>query len=355
MATTRGLRLLFLPCILFFLAASAFASPAPTPVLAAGEPSAYEMLEGFGFPRGILPVGVTGYKYRPSDGAFEGGSIRNLGGVSVRMFLFNWGIDRVIMEDPDHLMFYVGPLSQAFPADGFEESPECRCRGRCRRRCGPRAPWVTAALAWRRCRILPLGVIRVNGIHALFAKSVQATSASVVPNTPFAKERVDFNDRTTLEFLFKDYWEIVKDKEGLTQDELEQAYAYLKGDAEARDTSEIPFVGKQDAEGTTVETAGDTPEEVVQPQGAQDRQKLLIKKLMMLRILILYSTRPIIVVAAGITPILKAMSKGHLHLSAFVAGGMINTSPMISKSGEQAKLPALPFYSEMSCRLQGSA
>ncbi|KAK3135531.1 hypothetical protein QOZ80_5BG0420050 [Eleusine coracana subsp. coracana] len=159
MATTRGLRLLFLPCILFFLAASAFASPAPTPVLAAGEPSAYEMLEGFGFPRGILPVGVTGYKYRPSDGAFEvyfgrdcefevdggyrltyrrtisgnveGGSIRNLGGVSVRMFLFNWGIDRVIMEDPDHLMFYVGPLSQAFPADGFEESPECRCRGRC--------------------------------------------------------------------------------------------------------------------------------------------------------------------------------------------------------------------------------
>jgi hypothetical protein len=111
------------------------------------------MLEGFGFPRGILPVGVTGYKYRPSDGAFEvyldgdcefevdgryrltyrrtisgnveGGSIRNLGGVSVRMFLFNLGVDRVVME---HLMFYVGPLSQAFPVDGFEESPECRCR-----------------------------------------------------------------------------------------------------------------------------------------------------------------------------------------------------------------------------------
>ncbi|CAN6337561.1 unnamed protein product [Urochloa humidicola] len=122
-----------------------------------GEPSAYEMLEGFGFPRGILPEGVTGYTYRPSDGAFEvflgggdcefevdggyrltyrrriygnveGGSIRNLGGVSVRMFLFNWGIDRVVMEDAAHLMFYVGPLSQAFPADNFEESP--RCRGR---------------------------------------------------------------------------------------------------------------------------------------------------------------------------------------------------------------------------------
>jgi hypothetical protein len=122
----------------------------------AAQPSAYEMLEGFGFPRGILPEGVTGYTYRPSDGAFEvfmggdcefevdggyrltyrrriygnveGGSIRNLGGVSVRMFLFNWGIDRVVMEDAAHLVFYVGPLSQAFPADNFGQSPQCRRR-----------------------------------------------------------------------------------------------------------------------------------------------------------------------------------------------------------------------------------
>lgn len=122
------------------------------------QPSAYEMLEGFGFPRGILPEGVTGYTYRPSDGAFEvfmggdcefevdggyrltyrrrisgnveGGSIRNLGGVSVRMFLFNWGIDRVVMEDADRrLMFYVGPISQAFPADNFVQSPQCRRHG----------------------------------------------------------------------------------------------------------------------------------------------------------------------------------------------------------------------------------
>ncbi|EEE63768.1 hypothetical protein OsJ_18589 [Oryza sativa Japonica Group] len=34
------------------------------------EPSAYEMLERFGFPRGILPEGVTGYTLRPSDGEF---------------------------------------------------------------------------------------------------------------------------------------------------------------------------------------------------------------------------------------------------------------------------------------------
>ncbi|KAF0922666.1 hypothetical protein E2562_001064 [Oryza meyeriana var. granulata] len=120
-------------------------------------PSAYEMLERFGFPRGILPEGVTGYTLRPSDGAFQvflgtkecefevdggyqltyqrrisgkvaGGSIRDLQGVTVKIFMMNWGIDRVVMVDAGHLMFYVGPLSQAFPADNFEESPQCRCR-----------------------------------------------------------------------------------------------------------------------------------------------------------------------------------------------------------------------------------
>ncbi|TVU19424.1 hypothetical protein EJB05_35572, partial [Eragrostis curvula] len=41
-------------------------------------------------------------------------------------------------------------------------------------------------------------------------------------------ERADFSDRATLEFLFKDYWETMKDKEGLTLDKLEEAYAFLK-------------------------------------------------------------------------------------------------------------------------------
>jgi hypothetical protein len=163
MATTR--RVLLLPCIISLLVllttSTAFDSAPATLIRATGdlpgEPSAYEMLEGFGFPRGILPVGVTGYKYRPSsDGAFEvyfdgdcefevddgyrlmyqrtitgnveGGSIRNLGGVLVMMFLLNWSIDRVVVEDPEHLMFYVGPLSQAFRTAGFKESPVCRYR-----------------------------------------------------------------------------------------------------------------------------------------------------------------------------------------------------------------------------------
>ncbi|CAN6355128.1 unnamed protein product [Urochloa humidicola] len=41
-------------------------------------------------------------------------------------------------------------------------------------------------------------------------------------------ERVDFNDRATYEFLFKEYWEIVRDKEGMTLDKLEDAYTILK-------------------------------------------------------------------------------------------------------------------------------
>ncbi|AQK93707.1 zinc ion binding [Zea mays] len=42
-------------------------------------------------------------------------------------------------------------------------------------------------------------------------------------------ERVDFNDRATYEFLFKEYWEeIVKGKESMTLDKLEKAYAFLK-------------------------------------------------------------------------------------------------------------------------------
>ena len=169
-------RRLGLPPLLLILVAVVSASESDPTVLAAaagdaaGQPSAYEMLEGFGFPRGILPEGVTGYTYRPSDGAFEvfmggdcefdvdggyrrriygnveGGSIRNLGGVSVRMFLLNWGIDRVVMEDAGHLMFYVGPLSQAFPTDNFEESPQCRGR-RCAAAPATPPPW-----AWRRCR-----------------------------------------------------------------------------------------------------------------------------------------------------------------------------------------------------------
>uniref|UniRef100_A0A0D9WGN3 Uncharacterized protein n=1 Tax=Leersia perrieri TaxID=77586 RepID=A0A0D9WGN3_9ORYZ len=56
-------------------------------------------------------------------------------------------------------------------------------------------------------------------------------------------ERVDFSDRETYEFLFKDYWEIIRDKEGLTLDNLQQAHAILRSGLnrnELSDSEKLP-------------------------------------------------------------------------------------------------------------------
>jgi len=73
--------------------------------------------------------------------------------------------------------------------------------------------------------------------------------------------RADFNDRETYEFLFKEYWEIVRDKEGLTLDKLEEAYAILKRGQNCKQDSDLEklhdeehssdddFVGNSDDDG----------------------------------------------------------------------------------------------------------
>jgi hypothetical protein len=117
-------------------------------------PTAYEMLERYDFPRGILPEGVQRYELRP-DGSFEvflsgrscefrvgdryllrydrritgtarEGSIRALQGVSVKV-LFVWlGITEVDRSG-DLLSFLVGPLAASFPSRNFADSPRCQC------------------------------------------------------------------------------------------------------------------------------------------------------------------------------------------------------------------------------------
>ncbi|KAL5202670.1 hypothetical protein ABZP36_013622 [Zizania latifolia] len=52
-------------------------------------------------------------------------------------------------------------------------------------------------------------------------------------------ERVDFSDRETYEFLFKEYWEIGKDKEGLTLDNIQEAYALLRRGLNCNELSDL--------------------------------------------------------------------------------------------------------------------
>ncbi|KAJ4952269.1 hypothetical protein NE237_029101 [Protea cynaroides] len=117
------------------------------------EPTAYEMLEKFNFPRGILPEGAKRYVlhddnrfefYLDGDCKFnvEGGyslfysrkitgrigygTLKDLKGVSVKI-LFIWLSINEISSGNGNLDFYVGPLSASFPLSNFEECPQCGC------------------------------------------------------------------------------------------------------------------------------------------------------------------------------------------------------------------------------------
>jgi len=115
-------------------------------------PSAYEMLERYNFPRGILPAGVQGYVLQP-DGAFEvyfqrpcefllarrwlvrydasvsgsvaAGKLTALQGISVKVVFLWLGVAEVDRAG-DKLSFYIGPVATSFPLGDFAESPRCR-------------------------------------------------------------------------------------------------------------------------------------------------------------------------------------------------------------------------------------
>ncbi|PKA52481.1 Zinc finger CCCH domain-containing protein 44 [Apostasia shenzhenica] len=63
-------------------------------------------------------------------------------------------------------------------------------------------------------------------------------------------EKVDFNDTETYEFLFKDYWAILNEKEGLTLDHVRSAYTHLKSGEKFNDLSDSdePFEQQPDAQ-----------------------------------------------------------------------------------------------------------
>ncbi|KAK8630798.1 hypothetical protein V6N13_079573 [Hibiscus sabdariffa] len=119
--------------------------------------SAYQALQRYDFPVGILPIGVIGYELKRETGEFSAylsgtcnfpidlyqlsykstiqgtispGRITNLKGVSVKVLFFWLNIVEVI-HDGDKMEFSVGLVSANFPIDNFYESPQCGCGFTC--------------------------------------------------------------------------------------------------------------------------------------------------------------------------------------------------------------------------------
>ncbi|XP_062144389.1 uncharacterized protein At5g01610-like [Alnus glutinosa] len=136
-------------CLIFF-----FLISLPTPSAAGNDTlTAYEVLEEYGFPVGILPKGVLGYELDSSTGKFSAylnatctfsidsyklkyqktitgviaeDKITSLSGVKVKVLLFWIKIVKVTLVD-DELEFSVGIASADFAVSNFEESPTCGC------------------------------------------------------------------------------------------------------------------------------------------------------------------------------------------------------------------------------------
>ncbi|PSR89521.1 Protein of unknown function DUF538 protein [Actinidia chinensis var. chinensis] len=115
--------------------------------------TAYDLLQEYNFPAGLLPQGVKGYELDASTGKFkvylngtcsfkaEGydlkykstisgviskGKIKNLNGISVKV-IFLWFDITEVTRDGDDLNLSVGIASAQFGIDNFEESPQCGC------------------------------------------------------------------------------------------------------------------------------------------------------------------------------------------------------------------------------------
>ncbi|XP_057743424.1 uncharacterized protein LOC130961510 [Arachis stenosperma] len=115
--------------------------------------SAYDVLQQYGFPVGLLPKGIIGYALNKETGEFaaymdatcsfsiEGytlkykstitgvitqGRLYNLKGVSVKILLLWLNIVEV-KRDGDEIQFSVGIASANFGVENFYESPQCGC------------------------------------------------------------------------------------------------------------------------------------------------------------------------------------------------------------------------------------
>ncbi|KAH1071161.1 hypothetical protein GYH30_007959 [Glycine max] len=115
--------------------------------------SAYEVLEKYDLPVGLLPKGATGYELNEKNGHFTAylngtcyfsiesyelkykstikgviskGKLSKLKGISVKIEVL-WLKIVEVTRDGDDLQFSVGVASAGFSVDSFSESPQCGC------------------------------------------------------------------------------------------------------------------------------------------------------------------------------------------------------------------------------------
>lgn len=128
-----------------------------TPAYSELLPTAYQVLQGYDFPAGLLPEGVKGYYLDSTTGKFSTyfndnctfsqgqyqlqfkstiqgyiskGRLSSLDGVSVTFLRVSINIVEIVRQGND-INISVGIGSAWFPMDYFEESPQCGCGMSC--------------------------------------------------------------------------------------------------------------------------------------------------------------------------------------------------------------------------------
>ncbi|PON48456.1 Zinc finger, PHD-type domain containing protein [Trema orientale] len=85
--------------------------------------------------------------------------------------------------------------------------------------------------------------------------------------------RIDFGDRETFEGLFKEYWEIIKQKEGLTMDDIHDANTKLKKNENQRQGRVSKKFGGRQEDVDFIIVESDNGEEKPKPLGKSKRSK----------------------------------------------------------------------------------
>ena len=121
-------------------------------IIGSSNSTAYELLEAYGFPSGLLPETVTSYDLDEDDGSFslslessctvnipgaypvkysasitgtlEPGSLSDLSGVNVKVFFIWWPISSITVSGSS-LVFSVGPATASYDISNFSENPVC--------------------------------------------------------------------------------------------------------------------------------------------------------------------------------------------------------------------------------------